>query len=232
MHSCSVPLDELLEMLWRLHERQELTLTALRQADQDHAYEGTLREQAESGMFSVEGENLAFSAAGKSRAEDIVRRHRLAERLIVDVLGKQPAETENAACEFEHLLAPELVNAICTLLGHPALSPRGMPIPQGICCQKREVMIKPALVPLSLMDVGVPTRIASLETDDPERLNRLMALGLLPGTHITLLQRYPAMVVQNEQRQIAFEESVGNDLRVWSTMPTNLGIVAHAFPAV
>ncbi|MBF0097059.1 MAG: metal-dependent transcriptional regulator [Magnetococcales bacterium] len=228
MHTCSVPLDELLEMLWRLYERQELTLSALRQVDLDHAYEETLREQAGAGMFIVEGETLSFSVAGKNRAENIVRRHRLAERLIVDVLGKKPAETEDAACEFEHLLAPELVDAICTLLGHPALSPRGMPIPQGNCCQRKEVKIKPALVPLSLMDVGVPTRIASLETDDPERLNRLMALGLLPGTTIILLQRYPAMVVQNEQRQIAFEESIGDDLRVWSAMPTVSDAVARA----
>lgn len=221
MHNYSVALDELLEVLWRLYERQEMTLSQLRLLDASHEYENRLLEFGNVGMFTLEGDRLAFTSIGLTRAQDIVRRHRLAERLIVDVLGKQTPDTENAACEFEHVVAPELVDAICTLLGHPTLSPRGLPIPQGVCCEKKESTVKPAVVPLSMMEIGVPTRIASLDTDDPERLNRLMAMGLLPGTSITLLQRQPAMVVQNDQRQIAFEESVGNDLRVWSRLASN-----------
>ena len=208
--------DELLEMLWRLRERHDrVTLTALRQYDMDHRYEASLQEFGHRGMVHVAGEQIGFSPAGEQRARDIVRRHRLAERLLVDVLGKLPQETEDVACEFEHIVAPELVEAICTLLGHPMTCPHGQPIPEGPCCQKKQQTVGAAMIPLTQMACGIPARIAAIDTRDPQRLHRLLAMGLMPGTTITLLQKKPAFVVQVEQRQIALEESIGNDIRIW-----------------
>lgn len=207
--------DELLEMLWRLGELHEPTLNALRQNDPEQRYEGYLREFASDGVVRMEGERIVFTTAGHQKARDIVRRHRLAERLLVDVMGIRPHETEEAACEFEHILAPELVDAICTLLGHPLTCPHGQSIPEGDCCQKKQQVVDMAVVPLTQVESGWQGRIASLDTQDPQRINRLLALGLLPGARLTLLQRHPTLVVQVEQRQIAFEESIGHDLRVW-----------------
>ncbi len=207
--------DELLEMLWRLSEREEVTLTLLRRHDTGNLYEGYLREFSNNGLVRWEGEQIAFTREGSQKARDIVRRHRLAERLLVDVLGKLPQETEDAACEFEHILAPELVDAICTLLGHPMTCPHGQPIPEGICCQREQQTEKMAMIPLTQVACGIKVKIAAIDTRDPRQLNRLLAMGLTPGTHITLLQKKPALVAQVEQRQIAFEEAIGNDLQVW-----------------
>ncbi|MBF0610643.1 MAG: metal-dependent transcriptional regulator [Magnetococcales bacterium] len=207
--------DELLEMLWRLSERHDTTLTSLRRFDEEQRYEGYLREFAHSGYVRLEGERIYFTDKGLARARDIVRRHRLAERLLVDVMGKSAQETEEVACEFEHILAAELVNAICTLLGHPTTCPHGLPIPEGECCQKEQQVVDMAVVPLSRVAVGQEVRIASIDTQDAHQMNRLLVLGLLPGAHMTVLQKYPTLVVQVERRQIAFEESIGNQLRVW-----------------
>jgi putative ABC transport system ATP-binding protein len=72
---------------------------------------------------------------GRQRAADIIRRHRLAERLFTDSLAlESESEIEQQACKFEHILSPEATEKICTFLGHPRTCPHGAPIPPGRCC--------------------------------------------------------------------------------------------------
>jgi DtxR family Mn-dependent transcriptional regulator len=76
---------------------------------------------------------------GKQRAADIIRRHRLAERLFTDSLAlESESEIEQQACKFEHILSPEATDKICTFLGHPKTCPHGAPIPRGACCRSSE----------------------------------------------------------------------------------------------
>lgn len=207
--------DELLEMLWRLKEFYTSDLATLREHDSTGEYEEYLMEFSNNGIIHMRGESIELSELGLAKAEGLVRRHRLAERMLVDVLGKDPIETEQAACEFEHILAPELVDAICTLLGHPKTCPHGIPIPSGPCCQESRSQVASVVVPLTQLSVGTRSTIAFLNTNDRDRLDKLMAMGLVPGVGIKLMQRYPAMVVQVGHSQIAFEESVGEAIRVW-----------------
>jgi putative ABC transport system ATP-binding protein len=79
---------------------------------------------------------LELTAKGRQRAADIIRRHRLAERLFTDSLAMDSeTEIEQQACKFEHILSPEATNKICTFLGHPKTCPHGAPIPPGRCCK-------------------------------------------------------------------------------------------------
>lgn len=213
--------DELLEMLWRLDEFYTLDMSSLRVHDLDHKYEHYLAEFANNGMIRLHGDQIELTQQGRTKAEGLVRRHRLAERLLVDVLGKDPTATEKAACEFEHILATELVDAICTLLGHPSTCPHGIPIPPGPCCKEARGSVESAVIPLSHLGIGHKTSIAFVNTRDKNRLNKLMAMGLTPGVKVELLQNYPTLVVQIEQSQIAFEESVGNVIQVWRPLPEN-----------
>ena len=74
---------------------------------------------------------------GRQRAADIIRRHRLAERLFTDSLSlDSETEIEQQACKFEHILSPEATDKICSFLGHPKTCPHGAPIPAGPCCGK------------------------------------------------------------------------------------------------
>jgi putative ABC transport system ATP-binding protein len=78
---------------------------------------------------------VELTARGHKRAADIIRRHRLAERLFTDSLAlDSETEIEQQACKFEHILSSEATDKICTFLGHPRTCPHGSPIPPGPCC--------------------------------------------------------------------------------------------------
>jgi len=80
---------------------------------------------------------VEFTSRGRQRAADIIRRHRLAERLFTDSLAMDSeTEIEQQACKFEHILSPGATDKICTFLGHPRTCPHGAPIPPGACCGK------------------------------------------------------------------------------------------------
>src|ERR1700688_769970 len=81
---------------------------------------------------------VELTARGHQTAADIIRRHRLAERLITDSPGiDSETEIEQQACKFEHILSPEATDKICTFLNHPLTCPHGAPIPPGPCCGRR-----------------------------------------------------------------------------------------------
>lgn len=83
---------------------------------------------------------------GRQRAADIIRRHRLAERLFTDSLSlDSETEIEQQACKFEHILSPEATDKICAFLGHPKTCPHGAPIPPGQCCGRTTPVPVPTL---------------------------------------------------------------------------------------
>jgi putative ABC transport system ATP-binding protein len=80
---------------------------------------------------------VELTSRGRQRAADIIRRHRLAERLFTDSLAlDSETEIEQQACKFEHILSPEATDKICSFLGHPLTCPHGAPIPPGPCCPR------------------------------------------------------------------------------------------------
>jgi len=89
---------------------------------------------------------VELAARGRQKAADIIRRHRLAERLFTDSLAMDSeTEIEQQACKFEHILSPEATDKICTFLGHPRTCPHGAPIPPGACCGMENKLSSPAL---------------------------------------------------------------------------------------
>jgi putative ABC transport system ATP-binding protein len=80
---------------------------------------------------------VEFTPRGRQRAADVIRRHRLAERLFTDSLAlDSESEIEQQACKFEHILSTEATDKICSFLGHPRTCPHGAPIPPGPCCER------------------------------------------------------------------------------------------------
>jgi putative ABC transport system ATP-binding protein len=78
---------------------------------------------------------IYFTEKGRRRAEDVIRRHRLAEVLFIKTFHvADEAEVEEQACKFEHILSAEATDRICTFLNHPLACPHGSPIPRGACC--------------------------------------------------------------------------------------------------
>jgi putative ABC transport system ATP-binding protein len=84
---------------------------------------------------------VELTPRGRQRAADIIRRHRLAERLFTDSLAMDSeTEIEQQACKFEHILSPEATDKICAFLGHPRTCPHGAAIPPGPCCANRPLL--------------------------------------------------------------------------------------------
>jgi putative ABC transport system ATP-binding protein len=85
-------------------------------------------------LVELQDGEVRLTDYGSRRARDVVRRHRLAERLFKDTFSIDDSEAHNQACKFEHIISPELDQRICTFLGHPKTCPHGNPIPTGACC--------------------------------------------------------------------------------------------------
>jgi putative ABC transport system ATP-binding protein len=159
--------DEVLEEIWTLHENGELAEVGRMEVDgalpvalavdrmeelglvqkrrhgtADHTHKDVLNrchEAIHPATHSHEhGEYIVdFTTLGQQRAADVIRRHRLAERLFTQTLKVQnEEEIEQQACKFEHILSPEVTDKICSFLGHPESCPHGSPIPAGECCDK------------------------------------------------------------------------------------------------
>ncbi len=127
--------DEVLEQLWMA---RECTL----HAEPEHFTAAQHRKLAARmtriGLLETQNGEIAFTARGEERARSVIRRHRLAERLFMDVLAiRDESSVEKNACTFEHILSPEVTDRICTFLGHPRTCPHGCPIPPGECCRER-----------------------------------------------------------------------------------------------
>src|SRR5262249_50432694 len=92
----------------------------------------------DTGQHPEHGEYIIdLTDKGRKRAADVIRRHRLAERLFTQTFEVQNEdEIEQQACKFEHILSPEVTDKICTFLNHPKTCPHGSPIPPGTCCQE------------------------------------------------------------------------------------------------
>jgi putative ABC transport system ATP-binding protein len=135
--------DHLLEQIWiRGEEGQPAQKELLRSegpAGQLPVVTGEpvsrlLSRMAEMHLVEVRNEEVQLTTEGHQRARDVIRRHRLAERLFKDTFRIDDHEAHTQACKFEHIISPELDQRICSFLGHPKTCPHGNPIPPGECC--------------------------------------------------------------------------------------------------
>ena len=164
------------------------------------------------------GDELTLTPLGLPEAAQAVRRHRLAERLLTDVLSTPEALMDEQACRFEHVLVDGVQESICTLLGHPRFCPHGKPIPLGPCCERMQQSAERLIAPVCDLEAGQGGQIAYLRMDDPRRLQKLMAMGVLPGVPIRLLRRFPSYVFEAGFSQFAVDKEIAADIFVRRTL--------------
>jgi len=136
-----------------------------------------------------EDRRLELTDAGRQKAVDVMRKHRLAERLLSDVIGLDWAYVHDEACRWEHVMSEQVERRLVELLGHPTESPYGNPIP-GLdqLGDVPSMTFDEGVVGLvrKLTDAGQPIsgtvrRLAEPAQVDPELLQQLKAAGVLPG---------------------------------------------------
>jgi DtxR family Mn-dependent transcriptional regulator len=125
-----------------------------------------------------------LSARGRSAALMVIRRHRLLELFLFQVLGVTWDKVHDEAEILEHALSAGLCNLIAAYLGEPAFDPHGDPIPN-----KDGVMIEPRHEPFSGVAAGAKVRIARVSDRDPAVLRLLSSLGIALGEVVTVVAR-------------------------------------------
>lgn len=136
-----------------------------------------IRRMSDEGLVELDGTAIGLTATGESLAEAVVRRHRLAERFLTDMLGLSWAEAHEEAGRWEHVISPRVEGALQRVLGEPTTCPHGNPIPGT---DYRD----PDAVALDTLGVGtdfVVRRIPEELEFTPGMLEFLERSSLLPG---------------------------------------------------
>ncbi len=201
--------QELLELLWIATQEE-----GRRGLDIENIPPEGIDELIRLGLADRNNGELRLTASGRPEATLAVRRHRLAERLLVDVLATDESHMDEQACQFEHALVDGVAESICTLLGHPRFCPHGKPIPPGECCRQMQASVQQLIAPLCELQSEQQGHIAYIQMNDPKRLQKLMAMGVLPGVPITLLRRSPSFVFEAGYSQFAVDKEIATDIYV------------------
>lgn len=206
--------DEYLERIWYLAEEDKLAMDEFRKAIGEAYDEEIMKGLISEGLVKIswDKKNIAFTGRGEGLTRQLIRSHRLAERMVHDVLG---GEFETGACEFEHIVNSELVDSICILLGHPRECPHGMPIPEGECCRNSITNAESQVHQLTRLKVGESARVAYINCRDDGAIHKMDGLHIRPGVLVKLHQDYPAYVIECEGANIAIDEEIASSICVW-----------------
>ncbi len=153
----------------------------------------TVARMERDGLLTVEGDrHLQLSETGRALATAVMRKHRLAECLLVDVIGLDYADVHEEACRWEHVMSEAVERKLLTLLGNPTVSPFGNPIPGLDALGGETSAVLDALTLLSTTATAegrrvTIRRISEQLQEDRQLLSRLADQGVRPGA--TMLAR-------------------------------------------
>jgi DtxR family Mn-dependent transcriptional regulator len=207
-------IDELLELIWTLREKGVSDMDHLLEMTQDIEAKSILRQMIKDDLFQTEGNRIILRDRGEEKAREIVRRHRLTERLLYEIFEMSEDEVEEEACKLEHILSPAVTESVCTFLGHPPTCIHGKPIPRGECCTRFKKEMKPLVIPLEELGLGEEGRIVFIASKSHQRLDRLSTLVIVPGSILRMHQKKPSYVLQIGETTLALDRDIVKNIYV------------------
>lgn len=172
----------------------------------------TLQRMQRDGLVELRGRHdIYLTERGKQAAESIKRRHFLAERLLVDILGMDWADAHEEAHRIEHAVSPRVEERIMALLGNPTTCPHGNPFPG---------LPRPATVLLATLREGDEGEIDGVQEEaeeDADLMRFLQQNGLTPGTRIRVAEfaaYNSTMTIEVDGRRVVLGLSAAECLRV------------------
>ena len=150
----------------------------------------TIGRMERDGLVVVEGDrHLELTHEGRSRAIHVMRKHRLAERLLADVIGLDWAFVHDEACRWEHVMSEQVERRLLEMLDHPTESPYGNPIPgleelgdpPAPAFMDGVISLVDAVDPAGVPITAIIRRLGEPVQFEPELLQQLQAAGVLPG---------------------------------------------------
>jgi DtxR family Mn-dependent transcriptional regulator len=157
---------------------------------------------------------IAFTGAGAEHAEGIVRRHRLIERFLTDVLGVPWDEVHEEAERLEHAMSPVLEERMMVAIGDAQTCPHGHPIVAGA---------RLAGVPLADVEIGASVRVLRFENEAEDLLRYLKTSGLEPGLEGKLLS--------SDDEHVVLETVDGRHCAVTPSVAETVSVIADPSPA-
>ncbi len=207
--------DEILECIWVTAEEQGTATTELLYEKFGKETVGVvLSEMVGKDLITIHDSVVRMTEIGRKKAMSIIRRHRLAERLLNDVLGVSDDVFERGACQFEHFINEGITASICTLLGHPTVCPHGKKIPPGECCSNTKRKLQPVFGPLSRLRTGIKAKVVYISTASQESSEWLASIGVVPGLTFTVHHRKPSLVIRFGETQLALDDDIANYIYV------------------
>jgi DtxR family Mn-dependent transcriptional regulator len=197
--------DEVDVIQARIAERLEVSRPAVSEM---------IRRLENEGLVRVREGHIALTRDGAALAERVVRRHRLAERFLTDILGLSWAEAHTEAGKWEHVISPNVETAMVRVLGDPTTCPHGNPIP-GTAYDA------PDATPLNELGVGSEFTVRRIPEElefTPGLLEFLEESALQPGHHGTVTAASPdgTITVEIEGRHVGIGEFAGARILVTS----------------
>src|SRR3954452_22441018 len=184
------PVEEYLEAIHELSEEGNQVIQARLAERLGHSappVSEMVRRLRDEGYLELERRVITLTHQGQQRAESVVRKHRLAERLLTDVIGLEWHKAHIEAGRWEHVISDEVEGLLVKLLDNPTTCPHGNPIPGTTASTV-------ALVALADSTPGSHVRLArvteQVETD-MESLTYLSLHGFVPGTFATVRSKGP-----------------------------------------
>ncbi|HUA75292.1 MAG TPA: metal-dependent transcriptional regulator [Solirubrobacteraceae bacterium] len=156
---------------------------------------------------------IAFTESGKEEAEQIVRRHRLIERFLTDVLGVPWDEVHEEAERLEHAMSPSLEERMLAAIGDAKTCPHGHPIIVGA---------RLSGVPLADVEIGAKVRVLRFENEAEDLLHYLKESGLEPGLEGTL--------AEHDEEQVVVEAADGSRCVVTPSVAETVSVIADPSP--
>ncbi|MDD3294523.1 MAG: metal-dependent transcriptional regulator [Geobacteraceae bacterium] len=205
--------EEILEKLWiKLEEDGDLfmEMDSIPISTNDPVFQ----ELSDRALIEVNDGQVSLRPEGREEGLKVVRRFRLAERLMMDVFNIRGEAAREKACQLEHLLNDGVDTKICSLLNHPSTCPHGKPIPPGECCIEAQRSGNLGVVPLTELKPNEEGEIAYIQTEDNKKMQKLMAMGVLPGNCIRLIQTFPSYIFSVGYSEFAIDTSMAREIFV------------------
>lgn len=203
--------EEILEMLWIATEEEGQGFAEAEKIGLP-ADDPAFKELMDHALIEIKDGRVYFRPEGKKEGEHTIRRHRLAERLMMDVLRMRDETGHSKACQFEHLLNEGVDEKVCTMLNHPDTCPHGRRIPPGECCLEARQKGDLGVVPLTELKAGVEGEIAYIQTEDSKKMQKLVAMGVLPGNRIRILQTFPSYIFRVGYSEFAVDDTMAREI--------------------
>jgi len=201
--------EEYLEYIYKLQEMHESATTsklAERLELAPSSVSEMLKQLEQKGLVKYAEKGVVLTKEGELEAKKVIRKHRLSERLLTDILGFKWDKVHEEACRLEHDISPEMEEKIEKKLGNPKTCPHGYPIPD-----KNGLIVQDNTEKLSELKANEKGVIISVFEENSEMLQYLGSLGLYPETEVEVKSVAPfggPILI----RVAGSEKSVGKEL--------------------